>query len=325
MLGSWFWLPVVKQLHLDASRRVWRIQADRVLCSLAFAAFVNAFSSSSFNRTNSKESENVTLPKNKNRTGNQPQPREQSERTPAKLVRAPVPSLIEGTKTEIVYYKPEEDQDIPKNRFTRWLYYRAQIILGVLTLAVVVFYAVQWWEYRNTRELENRAYVAVKEVVLEPDPKTPGLGTLKVKYINTGRTPGQNGQIVYDGEVRETAIPEDAGFSPADHPASKAMLAPMIEVENGIGIISLQPDPNATVSPTTQTQTAPKHGVPAPSLTPASVPDATPNPDSKRRYYAWGIITYQDIFGSVHHTKFCFFNRPGTQGWHFCETYNSID
>jgi hypothetical protein len=117
-------------------------------------------------------------------------------------MRPPVPPLIEGTKTEVVYYKPEEDQDIPKHRSTRWLYYRAQIILGVLTFAILIFYAIQWLEYRSTRKLENRAYVGSKEASILPDPN-PAFNDIFVTVINTGKTPGLNGSIVAQLEARE--------------------------------------------------------------------------------------------------------------------------
>jgi hypothetical protein len=167
---------------------------------------------------------------NKGRGRDKSQTNTQAERSPAQTVSAPVPALIESAEPKVIYDKPQEYEAIPKNRFARWLYYRAQIVLGVLTFGALVFYAIQWLEYRGTRELENRAYVASKGVVVtqEVDVEGKPAAAVFITCINTGRTPGRNGNILVAFQLRENPPPEDTIVNPPDAPASKILFSPKL-------------------------------------------------------------------------------------------------
>lgn len=43
------------------------------------------------------------------------------------------------------------------------------------------------------------------------------------------------------------------------------------------------------------------------------------------RYYVWGYIYYDDIFGRKHLTEYCFVSRPDIKDFNSCDCCNSID
>lgn len=263
------------------------------------------------------------MPQNNPRKANQTKTDGKTELASSELVGTSVPALVEGAKPEVIYYKPEEDQDIPKGRATRWLYYRSQIVLSVLTFAVVLFNAVQWRETRNTRELEFRAYVSVKGIDIQRKPNSPGFGQFVIGYINSGRTPAMNVTVLINTNMRENPIPDDVGFATPDSQPSKTVLAPLVDVTTAVGAFPInEPLPNlGTQMP------SPQGGTEA-QASPAPPPIQTPIPfisQDRKEYYVYGKIEYDDIFGNHHKTKFCLINTPFTTGFRSCSNYNTFD
>src|SRR5262249_49210521 len=136
------------------------------------------------------------------------------------------PPFEERTETNVVYYKPAEDEYIPKRLFTRWLYYRSQIILGALTLGILVFYLIQWLEFRSAKQLENRAWVAVKSV--QTVRQGPDFGTVFLTLVNSGRTPGTDGEIRAKLELLDNAPLETTEVPPATEATSKILFSPQV-------------------------------------------------------------------------------------------------
>jgi hypothetical protein len=270
------------------------------------------------------------MPQNKPGTGDQDKPGAKPGGAPLQPMGESVPALVEGAKPEVVYYKPESDQDVPKGRFGRWFYHRAQIVLSVLTFLVVIIYAVQLWEVRNTREIENRAYVTTRTVVLTSDPAIPDFNFVMVTVVNTGRTPGLNGGIVGQLERREASPPENTVVNPPEQPSSKMLFGPSIDMNKGVGIMAaVKPPEPPPIQNSGNVVTPSKSGKAAPSNQPNSAPAQQPapvqNPADARLWYVFGVITYEDVFGKSHQTKFCYRNAPGTAMWWLCPTYNDAN
>lgn len=262
------------------------------------------------------------MTQNKGRGRDKNQANTQAERSPAQTVGAPVPALVERAEPEVAYYKPQEDEGIPKNRFTRWLYHRAQIVLSVLTFAVVLFNAIQWWETRSTRELENRAYIVAQGVTLAPL-TIPDLNDVVVLCVNAGRTPGRNGNIITMLERRQESPPENTVINPREGRSSKILFGPGVAVNERAGFM---PIPKQVEVPPTQTAPSPNGGQsPTPTPTPSPTPSPAPEEADKRLWYLYGEITYEDIFGVAHRTKFCFQNQPHTASWAYCPTFNDAN
>jgi hypothetical protein len=179
-------------------------------------------------------------------------------------------------------------------------------------------------ETRLNRELEYRAFVVVKGTVFTPNPQNPAYGDLFIVCINTGRTPALNGKILVGGiEPRESAIPEETTINQPDKPPSMNIFAPQIDRVQQIGLIGTG-EADKLVQQAATGKPPSTNPTPAPAPTPSLVMPSVENRAGKQ-IYAYGIVTYDDIFGKHHWTKFCFLNTPGTADWHICPTFNGTD
>lgn len=272
------------------------------------------------------------MTQNQGRGRDKKKPNAQAKPATVQAVTEPVPALIESTIPEVVNDKPQDDEGIPKKRFTRWLYHRSQIILSVLTFAVVVFSAIQWWEYRNTRELEYRAYVVAKGVIFRPNAQNPAYGDIYIVCVNTGRTPALKGNIIIgDVTQRESPIPEDTVINPPEKLPSQNIFAPQLESVQLVGYIGtseadklLRAEQAQSTTDNTQKRTT---ATPAPltAPTPSLIPPKDMEAETKKYFYAYGMITYEDIFKRPHRTRFCFYIIPGTSEWKTCPTFNDAN
>ena len=201
-----------------------------------------------------------------------------------------------------------------------WLLRYSQIILSALTFAVLIFTALQWNDYRDTRKLEYRAYVAVKGVALVTRPQEPNTSDLIVKYVNTGRTPGLKATIQANLEARETPISDEVSYNSNDVFRSKMVLFPQTDVQTILGSQTDAPPipiPTQTTIPSVTNSHSQKQITP--DTPPVKVIVQT------KKYYAYGIIEYEDVFGHKHWTKFCYLNTPGTREWLNCANYNDAN
>lgn len=194
------------------------------------------------------------------------------------------------------------------------------LVIATIVLAFVSYY--QWnamndalEETKRNRDLEYRAYVGVKGIDFRKLPDNPALGEVIVTYVNSGRTPALNSKVMQAISIRETPLPEDAGFESPDTVQSVFVIAPAMEFP---ALVALIPTSEAGKQPLTE------EGQNSAKPTPTPVP--TPPPvESRAKIYVYGVITYEDIFKRPHRSKFCYFNTPGTRNWAICPTHNSFD
>jgi hypothetical protein len=137
-------------------------------------------------------------------------------------------------------------------------------------------------ESKKSREIENRAYVAVIEVVVDKPIRSSGEQvTARLKAMNTGRTPAIN----FKSQVWSGTNPPNANF-PLAGPAT---LPPGSQ-----GILM----PERTWNTTTTTQLTGQ--------------EKTAFSKAGSHLYVWGIFEYDDFFGAHHTTQFCFVNESFT-------------
>ncbi len=255
------------------------------------------------------------------KTGNQQQTQAHTnpQAPSSQAIGAPIPPLVERGEAQAVSYKPEYEHGVPKNRFLRWLWSYSQVVLSALTLAVIIISLVQWMEYRNTRELENRAYVLCKGVQLAPA-TVPSMNDVLVACVNAGRTPGRNGSIFTQLERRAASPPEDTVINRPEKRLSRILFGPQIEIYERAGRMNIVQPPGVNVAEAPRGSQGPSIRSPSPQPTPAPAPQ-----DLDRFWYVYGVVIYEDIFGRPHRTKFCFENQPLTASWAYCPTFNDAD
>jgi hypothetical protein len=83
------------------------------------------------------------------------------------------------------------------------------------------------------------------------------------------------------------------------------------------------PAPPAQTQPSPQPSSQQK--TPVASPTPTAQPAVAEPPSNAKFWYVYGVVTYDDVFGDHHRTKFCYRAIPGTGVWFYCPTYNEAD
>jgi hypothetical protein len=237
-------------------------------------------------------------------------------------VGEPVPPFVEGGEPKKVDAQTYYREDVPKNPVARWLWKYSQVVLSALTLAVVIFSAVQWIEYRNTRALENRAYIVAREVRLLPMTFSD-VNDVIVVCVNAGRTPGRDGNVEVILERRQAAPPENTVMNPSEGKKSRILFGPGVEIHQRAGFMGMAPV--VGLNPPTPNPTPNPPSVDNKTSTSRQTPNPPPQDADDRLWYLYGVITYTDIFGASHHTKFCFENKPFTGAWGYCTTFNDAD
>jgi hypothetical protein len=284
------------------------------------------------------------MPDNKTRGHDQGSTNPQSQPPPANLEGDSKPPFIEGAETEVISQNAKGQQYITKYDLRSMLRGKGQIVLSTLTLLAIIGQAYifdkQWDvmqtsidETRHTRELEYRAYVGAKSVILQTRTDNPAWGDVYVLCINTGRTPGVEGKLRFNIEKRDTSLPENYSVNDAQRPGSKTIYLPNIEVAHVVGAIGtkvadvLASNPLDTQLPSNATGNKSKPKTQTSVSEPLIVPNLNPppSPNLTSGWYVFGIIEYKDIFGKPHFTKFCFINTPGTASWSQCTTYNDAN
>lgn len=227
--------------------------------------------------------------------------------------------------------QPQQDVAPPRARRRQGREWRNWIIVifNILLFAATSFYAFYAWRQwktldatlkttqvtadaakqanilaeRSTQEtlesirLDQRAWVAVREIVLIGDPSEGRPVDIKVFLINTGKTPARDlvGQVRVLMDKDHLARPEFAGLS-EDHP--RYTLAP--------GPTNIHTDRNNQRFPTEQVRQYREGGV---------------------RLYVHGRLFYKDVFGVTRQTSFCAFRAFGDEQETFtwCPRYNTIE
>jgi hypothetical protein len=150
-------------------------------------------------------------------------------------------------------------------------------------------------ETRRAFQIEQRAWVGFSGIGDKPELGKPY--TITVQFGNTGRTPA----IGIRSQIMSVPIPrgQEPDFTYADPPESQAVLQP-----NGQFIVSWK---------------ATKVGEVFNQATLESLKSGTV------RLYVYGHVSYDDVFGGQHWTRFCLHLRGDMDGFTHCKKYNEID
>lgn len=139
----------------------------------------------------------------------------------------------------------------------------------------------------KTAERQLRAYVVVHlEDIIIPKPGDDHIAITQFQIKNTGQTPAYNLQTISKTRVVDYPFPDDFDFLTFSPPG-----------DHGTG----------TLGPGESIATEGK----SPILTEEEWA-AIRSKASGKRLCTWGIVTYRDVFESIHHTNFCVscFFRP---------------
>ena len=157
--------------------------------------------------------------------------------------------------------------------------------LGILAgLAVLIVLVCQYEEMRQTRILDERAWVAVREIVIPPQSGIFPNTIFKAVFKNTGKTPAINVSAWMNQSSSTNSIPEkDQPMNPTNTlvvPQFSGLLAP--DSEGSISVSSWLLDFDTTQAIKNDT----------------------------KPYYVYCTIRYDDIFGNHHWSQFCYQIRP---------------
>lgn len=264
------------------------------------------------------------MPESKARGNNQSKTNQQSTSPIGQVEVQPTTPDIKSIEPQASNQGAYDNQKPTLGRVMSWLLAYSQVVLSFLTFCVLLFTAIQWWESRRTREMEYRAYVGVKGVVLIKRPNDPQVSDLIVLYANTGRTPGLNGVIKTGWQPRESQLPDNVSYETDDVFHSKMALFPQLDMQT---TINSQPSGDAPNPPPSASTTPAAEGSASTAVVkqqPLNVPPVKVIVQT-RKYYAYGRIDYEDVFGRPHTTKFCYVNTPGTREWIQCGNYNDAN
>lgn len=144
--------------------------------------------------------------------------------------------------------------------------------------------------------LEQRAWVGPVEAIMPKagEKPEPHLG---VKIMNSGKTPARRLLT----KISTQYLPAEAEFAPSYKDDSVKPGVSVIQPGMRINLFSL-----ATL------------GV----MTPQEIDGVR---TGRNILYLYGLITYEDIFGRPHSTRFCLYLQSDLSGFSACSTYNDAD
>lgn len=138
-------------------------------------------------------------------------------------------------------------------------------------------------ESRKTREIENAAYVGIKDARLREPIDVEKTQFVQVVVENTGNTPALNARVAATIEFRRTLVPE---------PMPLTTLTPLLQ--KGVSVLPR----GAAYSMDINTA----------KLTPEELETIRTEPENWR-IYLYGRSTYDDVFGNSYQLDFCLVNR----------------
>lgn len=202
---------------------------------------------------------------------------------------------IKGDNDNINKYTKKQSSTSDPQRWTT-------IFTGVIAVATVIYAVVSSCQLTVMRrqlensQLDQRAWVGPVEAII---PKTgerpePHLG---VKIVNSGKTPAR--KVL--AKISTQYLSAETEFAPSykDDPVEPSVS--VIQPGMWINLFS-----RATLGTMTSQE---MDGVRA----------------GRNRLYLYGLITYEDIFGRPHSTRFCLYLQSDLSGFNACSTYNDAD
>lgn len=186
---------------------------------------------------------------------------------------------------------------------------RVDWIALVVSVVAAGFTGLQWIDARDTAKRDLRAYVAI-------EPQDIGLLTAEVpvwtrsRLINFCKTPALHVRHVAVYKVLPNSLPENFRF---EYPPDEKDDSPFV----------LHP---------TQSRDSERHAINA--LTTTEVEKLR---SDRYALYAYGIVSYEDIFGEPHKSTYCIYvkgssvvrareqQQTGQGKWWYADQYNDAD
>jgi hypothetical protein len=135
-------------------------------------------------------------------------------------------------------------------------------------------------EMRISRELENRAWIGVSELEIMDAKNDKKAVDIIATFVNSGNSPAVV-TIDYFLQTREESPPDDIDVEPLKEKDKGSRIAFFPHTERKVELHRFN------------------GGLPL-----------SPNPkNSAHTLYIWGILTYEDIFGHKHTTRFCYYTH----------------
>jgi hypothetical protein len=171
------------------------------------------------------------------------------------------------------------------------------VFIGVTAFVTSVYAIAAIYQWRATqeaidqarvsRELENRAWVTVKEAGFKQfEPGKPVIAVLS--FVNNGHTPAVETHSITIPELRDSSPPKDFRLYPIDTTVPVTNIGPDVRVD----VVKQSTPLDAETLDVINT--------------------------GKKKQYFYGVLLYDDIFGQHHHTTFCFFYNTLLQKFEDC-------
>lgn len=197
-------------------------------------------------------------------------------------------------------------------------------VVAVFT-GISTYYSSKQWEgvresiadARETREIENRAYVTAKTIKIRKYPENPRVAQIDVTFVNTGQTPALR-TVTYATVLswkRSVPFPEKPYYPTPEGMPSTPTLASQGEVTISAG-------------PLRMGDNIPTEGLeelPRPIGFPRNFEGPALELKDDEEILVYGFAQYKDIFGRTRLTKYCFVTFPNTWSFRVCETHNSME
>jgi len=191
--------------------------------------------------------------------------------------------------------------------FSVWMQTWLPIVFSGLVVIVIVvqafIYKKQWdvmreqsnllnasiQEATKTREVENRAYVGIKEITMNATVKSKKDIEIILTIENTGKTPARASKL--------TSVAH--GFFRQDRLIPRESLVTQYYAPTQFELLAGNSHPAS---------------IPIKALTDEAYKIVA---NTEQRLYIWGRVEYDDVFGKSHWTPFCFVNVSNTDGAFF--------
>ena len=169
-----------------------------------------------------------------------------------------------------------------------------QWFLIICNFGILIFLGYQTLILQSQLTLSQRAWVTVKNITLSELKEGKPI-TSKFNFFNSGNSPASKVSIYSFMKTRNTPVPEPMEPIPD-------------EVRESVSIIGSQSEFYGTL-------------ISKEILTTEAIQEIS---SGKVNIYVWGVVDYEDIFGSSHRTKFCFKNFDGGTIFSACPNNNEI-
>jgi hypothetical protein len=174
----------------------------------------------------------------------------------------------------------------------------------VLTGLVIYITTLQWWSMERSIDISNRAYVNVDKMTFIfrdsqlKELRAGDFAVAGIHYINKGNSPALKMSV-------------EASVEPLSNPISEPMeTMPSSRLSQVSAVLAKDMDAYSIVK----------------SDKPLDDAMLKALQDGRYSIYAWGTITYEDMFGKPHKTIFCFVHKPdGGVSFDVCPIHNFMN